>query len=444
MRLKPRRLGNLGSKRMIMAVAIVFAILFPTTVFAGGAQEEDVDPDRPFEGETISFASMNDPFAYVIEEMLPQFEDETGISVEMDIIPYSGLREQTITDLVGGTAEFDVITMDIVWMGEWAEAGFITQLDDYIQDDEIDMDDFLPGALEGLTYWNGDSFGMPIGLYHFLMSYRTDILEELDRDPPVTFDELIEFGEAASELEDDLFGIAAPYQRGAPIVHYSLAYLSAAGGGVLDSEDGGPIISNETAVQVYEYYQEFLDIGASGMSSYDWFDSSEAYEQGRAASFGGWNVVFPGFEDSDQSDVVGNTEYTPLPVISSDDEPIVPVGGWSLVINDDSQKKDAAWELIKWLVSEDVQLEYAENNGTPVRFDTLENENLQERFPWYEVVLEAESSGIADARYRPRIPEWPDMEEELGLLLNQAMLGEESIPDALDSAQSQIESILAE
>jgi multiple sugar transport system substrate-binding protein len=436
---------------MRKVMAVIMLLVVAIWGFAGGQSESGQGQmesgqgaeEQPLAGTTLSIASMNDPFNYVIEEMLPMFEEETGIDVQMEIIPYNGLRERTMTDLVSGSASFDVITMDIVWMGEWAEAGFITQLDEYIESDNIDMDAFIPGALEGLAYWDGDTYGMPIGAYHFLMHYRTDLLEEAGMDMPTTYDEVMQFGSAVQSPSEDQYGIAVPMVRGAPIVHYSLAYLSGAGGGVLN-ENREPTINSSVAREVYDYYEQFLEIGPDGMPSYDWFAVSDAYQQGRVAMLGAWNVVSPGFENPEDSQIVGQTEYSVMPTLDEGDEAQVPFGGWSLVINEDSDKKQAAWEFIKWITSEEVHLEYARRGGTPVRFDTLENEELQAERPWYETVLEIERNGLSDARYRPRIPQWIEIEETLGLLLNQAMIGQKSVDAALDEAQAELEEILSE
>lgn len=436
---------------MRKVMAVIMLLVVAIWGFAGGQSESGQGQmesgqggeEQPLAGTTLSIASMNDPFNYVIEEMLPMFEEETGIDVQMEIIPYNGLRERTMTDLVSGSASFDVITMDIVWMGEWAEAGFIAQLDEYIESDNTDMDAFIPGALEGLAYWDGDTYGMPIGAYHFLMHYRTDLLEEAGMDMPTTYDEVMQFGSAVQSPSEDQYGIAVPMVRGAPIVHYSLAYLSGAGGGVLN-ENREPTINSSVAREVYDYYEQFLEIGPDGMPSYDWFAVSDAYQQGRVAMLGAWNVVSPGFENPEDSQIVGQTEYSVMPTLDEGDEAQVPFGGWSLVINEDSDKKQAAWEFIKWITSEEVHLEYARRGGTPVRFDTLENEELQAERPWYETVLEIERNGLSDARYRPRIPQWIEIEETLGLLLNQAMIGQKSVDAALDEAQADLEEILSE
>lgn len=417
-------------KRVFQLLGVVLCLM----VILGSAQAAPK--------ETINFASMNDPFAYVIEKMLPKFEAETGIHVNMDIIPYTGLREKTLTDFVSRAGTYDVVTMDIVWMGEWAEAGFVEQLDGRIAADKIDMKAFLPGALEGLAYWKGKTYGMPIGAYYFLMYYRTDLFAEKGLGAPKTFSDVFAAGKAIQNPKNNVYGIAVPIVRGAPIVHYSLAYLTGAGGEVMDPETHEVGINSKIAKQVYNYYKDFQTIGPPGMTSYDWFSVSDAFQQGRVGMLGAWTVVAPGFENPEESRVAGKVGYTYLPTLSANDHPIVPFGGWSLTINAFSRKKDVAWQFIKWLTREDIQLEYARNLGTPVLFSVLRNKELQKRFPWYPLVLNAEENGWVNAQYRPRIPQWPRMEEALGLLLNQAVIGEKTVDEALGQAERELTTIL--
>lgn len=419
---------------------MAITVLMPAIIFAGGGAEGESSADSPA-GTTISFASMNDPFAFVIEQMLPRFTEETGIEVNMDIIPYVGLRERTLTDLVSGSGSFDVITMDIVWMGEWAESGFITPLDDLIERDGIELDAFIPGALEGLTYWDGEAYGMPIGAYHFLMFYRKDLLQEAGLEYPETYAELIDVAGALQASRDDFYGIAAPMVRGAPVVHYSLAYLSGAGGGLFDRQ-GNVAIASDTSRQVFSYYRDFLEIGPPGMLSYDWFGVSEAYQQDRIAFLGAWNVIAGGLESPDESLVVGRSGYGIMPVLLEGDAARVPFGGWSLVVNAASREQAAAWEFIKWLTSSEVQREYARRGGTPIRFETLADPELQQMYPWYRTVLEIEQAGRSDANFRPRIPEWVAMEEALGLRLNEVMIGEVTVDEALDDLEQEFAEIL--
>jgi multiple sugar transport system substrate-binding protein len=413
-------------------------VYFFTASFALAAA---ADQAKPYAGTTVKFASMNDSFVYAIQKILPEFTAETGIKVNLEIIPYAGLRERSLTDLISGSGTFDLITMDIVWMGEWAESNFIVQLDDLVNRDNIDLKAFLPGALKGLSYWKGKVYGMPIGAYYFLMNYRKDLFEANGLRPPETFADVMSDGKKLGS-PGQIDGIAEPMVRGAPVVHYTLGFISGAGLDFLD-EHGHLSSDLKPVADVIDSYKSFQEIGPKGMLSYDWTSITDAYAQSKIAMVGAWSVVAPDFENPKKSQVVGKTGYAYLPVLKKGDKARVPFGGWSLVINKASKKQQAAWELVKWLLTPKVQKEYAENLGTPVLFQTLEDPDLQAKFPWYKLILQAEKDGIVDPTFRPRIPQWPKIEEALGVELNEVMTGSKTADQALQNIQGAVRTALS-
>lgn len=399
-------------------------------------------------GTTLEFIVQPDVFAEPVRRLLPRFTEETGIVVNMETLPYASLRERQLSDFIGDTGSIDIMTMDIVWMGEYAEAGWIENLGPYIERDAdvVDVDDFLPGAIAGLAMWDGEFFGMPLGAYYYLMHYRTDILEAAGVEPPTTLEEFEAAVQAVHDPENDMYGFSAGYRRGAPLVHDSLAYYIGVGGSVLADfpTDLTPNLDTELAVRVYEFYKSMLDYAPPGAINFDFGQRREVFQQGRVALLGNWSSSSAAFEDPRNSveEVIGNVGHSYMPRASADADPVVPFGGWSLVINADSDKKEAAWEFIRWLSSPEIQAVYAADGGTPFRFSTLRNPELAADRPWYQLILDAEDAGWVRPEYRPRFPAWPEIEETLGLRLSEAMSGSRAIPDALRLADEETRTIL--
>jgi len=396
--------------------------------------------------ETVNFAIMNDPFVDAMGPLVEEFEEETGINVVLDILPYSSLREQAITDFSTGMGEYDIYAMDIVWTGEWAEAGFITPIDEFIEDrDEINWGDLLPGAKEGLMLWEDQIVAMPLGSYHFATMYRKDWFEEKELEVPVTMEDYREVLPKLTEPEKGRYGISVPYVRGAPITHYSLAVVSGLGQSLLANppHNYSPQIDAPISVAAFTLYKDFLDWGPPGMRDFDWHDNRAEFIQGNAAMATNWTSGLARVEAED-AESAGNTGYTYLPRLSRNNEPTVPFGGWSMVINDDSTQKEAAFEFMKWFVSEEVQKEYARLGGTPNTLSAISDPKLQERFPFYEWVEEVESNGYADPQVRPRYPFWPKMEEILGSRLSQIMVKDAPVRETLRQANLEIEEVIKE
>ncbi|GAA1924289.1 hypothetical protein GCM10009716_35710 [Streptomyces sodiiphilus] len=86
-------------------------------------------------------------------------------------------RSQLVASLQSGTADFDLLNLDIVWIPEFAEAGLIAELDE-----ELLEPDFLPQAARA-GRWRGAVYAVPFNTDVGLLYYRTDLLGELDRGP---------------------------------------------------------------------------------------------------------------------------------------------------------------------------------------------------------------------------------------------------------------------
>jgi multiple sugar transport system substrate-binding protein len=403
-----------------------------------------------YAGTTLYFVVQPDVFAEPVRRLIPRFTQETGIIVNMETMPYASLRERQLTDFVGGTGSIDVMTMDIVWMGEYAEAGWIENLGPYYARDAelIDPDDFLPGAMQGLALWDGEYFGMPLGAYYFIMHSRSDVLAAAGVEVPTTLDELVAAVKAVHDPANEMYGFSAGYRRGAPVVHDSLSYYTSLGGGVLADfpNDLSPNMNTELGLRVYGFYKEMLDYAPPGAINFDFRERREPFQQGRVAMVGNWSSSSAAFEDPRNSveAVIGNVVHSYLPRASADSDPVVPFGGWALVMNADGKNKEAVWEFMRWLSSPEIQKVYAADGGTPFRFSTLRDPALAATRPWYQLILDAEANGWVRAEYRPRFPVWPQLEEQLGLYLSEAMSGGRPIPEALARVDAEMLRILRE
>src|SRR5574340_1077262 len=98
-----------------------------------------------FDGVTLNIASQNDQYAAVLATMAPKFTELTGAKVNVDILSYPELLTKITADYVGHTKGYDIATVDIVWSGQFAEAGYTVDLADWIKRDAAEIKvDALP------------------------------------------------------------------------------------------------------------------------------------------------------------------------------------------------------------------------------------------------------------------------------------------------------------
>ena len=67
-------------------------------------------------------------------------------------------------DYVGHTKGYDIATVDIVWSGQFAEAGYTVDLTDWIKRDaaEIKSDDIYPSLMASLGGYKGKQIAFPV------------------------------------------------------------------------------------------------------------------------------------------------------------------------------------------------------------------------------------------------------------------------------------------
>src|SRR3954453_3875188 len=140
--------------------AIVTALSLAAMVPATAAE-------KPYDGMTLTLASQNDPFGTVMADLAPKFKEETGITVKVDILSYPELLTKVIADFVGHTKGYDLLTMDNVWSGQFAEAGYSVDLTDWIKRDaaEIKPDDIYPVLMSSLGNYKGKQVAFPFAGY---------------------------------------------------------------------------------------------------------------------------------------------------------------------------------------------------------------------------------------------------------------------------------------
>ena len=384
----------------------------------------------------------------VIEALLPKFTTETGIAVNLQILPYPQLRTRSMADLVGGTANSDIYLQDIIWLGEWAQKGYVRPLDDLMARDaaQVNLDDILPGAMNALSRWDGKVWSVPVGAFYFLNYYRADWFAAKGLQPPATLDQIDDDAAALTNPADNRYGIAMPYQRGTAIASWFLATYAGAGGKLLSDPPRNfrPTLDSDRAKTVLKHYIGWLKDAPRGAIGYHWNDQTVAMQTGRVAMAPTFSVNGTEFTKPENSIAAGHVGFSYMPRATEADVPVVPFGGWAAAINAKTTKVEPAWQFLKYLIRPDVQLELARSGGTPVRISSLQDAGLQNTYPWFPFILDAEKQGRIYADYRPRYPFYPKVEEAIGLQLNRAALGQVPAAEALAQANDAVTTIVKE
>src|SRR5699024_12859500 len=85
------------------------------------------------------------------EVLTEAFEEEhPNINIEFQEMPSDSgdQQDQYVTAFSADSAEIDVFDADVIWPVQFAQADYALELVRFIEEDDIDMDEYFPGPVE--------------------------------------------------------------------------------------------------------------------------------------------------------------------------------------------------------------------------------------------------------------------------------------------------------
>ena len=417
------------TRRRFGATALAAALLAGGPALAAGTQ--------PYAGMTLNLASMNDPFATVLVKLAPEFQAATGVTVKVDVLSYPELLTKVTADFIGNTKGYDLVTTDNVWSGQFAEAGHTVVLNDWIKRDsaELQLDDIYPVVMSSLGNYQGKQVAFPFAGYANVLAIRKDLYAAAGLEAPATMEAMIADARKLTDKPKNVYGWVANGQKGPAVAQDWMQYNAQLGGSIL-GPDGKPAINTPANVASLVVYKKLFDETAPpGAVDYDWGGREESFRQGLVANMQTWSVGASAYDNPEQSKVAGKVAIVLAPP-GEHAAKNYGVGGWGLGINADidADHQAAAWEFIKWIASPAVQKKMAElGGGGVIRKSTTHDPDLLKKYPFMTVIDVSFSNG--NGEYRPRIPQYPQIQDILGTAVNAVLAGGADPQAALDDAQ---------
>ncbi|MEL6820064.1 MAG: extracellular solute-binding protein [Pseudomonadota bacterium] len=434
------------------AIALVSAAMGGSAYAEGHAVDWSSELGN-HDGVDLRIQLINDPFTKALGEIMGEFSDVTGANVSKDDLGYGGLYEKQVLNCSQRDDTYDVLFIDGIWVGEFAESGCIEAVEDRVNATDpkiIAMDDYVE-SFAGQATWNGTLQCLPIAGYWHMLHYRTDLFEQAGLEPPKTFDDMLAAAKVFKDNEDfpELEGgMAMNFQRGAAAGQQYFEWIYSAGGSPWKSNfigstdvygDLAPTINSEEGVKMVEFFKEISQYGPPGVENFAWDERANAFTQGKVAMINNWSVRTPLFTDPDLSKVNGKFGVAMFPHAEGETS-VPPVGGWILCINAHSKNKDAAWDFVKWFSSPETHKKFVLAGGPPSRHSAFQDEQINAEQFWTQTLYDSAKAAWPDGR--PRYPGTFQVIDAIGLEVNRAIIGEEPVQEALDKANENVERVL--
>jgi len=440
-------------KRSIIFVCLVVGLIlaFGVSAFAG---------EKPWAGQKVTVAIDDRLQNQTMKKLVPEFTEATGIEVEFIEMPELTLFEKASLDLESGTGIYDVIQYDFMRIPKYGPKGKLFAIDDFVSNPDLvntewfSPDNFPDSYLEGLTV-DSKLYGLPLFCHTNFLHYRKDLFEKYNVKVPTN---MIELTEAAKKLtmdtdgdgKIDQFGIALRGQRGESINMWVYPlFLWAYGGGWFD-ENWKPQFNGQEGVAALNKYVELLqNYAPPGAANYGWVEIQNGLLDGHIAMV--IDVEFMGLlsEDPKISKVVGKMGHTYIPMSSGESgfpDPktnAVALWAWAITINGVSDNKEAAWQFVQWWTSDRIGKEcgyFSSKESIRAAYKAIPNppdlENTAE--------IGLKLMDMANPNYKPRIPEWVEIGENLAIVVSEVLTNQKDAQTALNEAAKFAEEVLSE
>ena len=329
----------------------------PATPSADGSQT-----DKPFAGTNLRVVSMTAQVSDGIQEYLSNFEEKTGIKVNLELYGESELRQKTTTEFLSGSSTIDVFLLSPLQdMAPYSKNGWIEPLDSYLDDPELNWADFT-APKEQITLSGSESIGcLPLYSSVQLMYYRTDLFEEKNLKPPTNYEELLQVCEQLNDPANNRYAIACRGEKIALTSQFS-PFLFGCGGSYF--KDGKCNFSSPESIKAIQFYGKLLgEYGPPGILTTGYSQMTQLFNSGTVAMAIDANALYATLTDKSESAYYDKVGVAPIPAGPTGRQSYKQVV-WGSSIYSGSKNKEAAWEFMKFIAGPDVAA-YITPKGMP-------------------------------------------------------------------------------
>lgn len=330
-----------------------------------------------------------DAFVASVQKHSKEFEDQSGIKIEFEIIESDPYYDNQISKQLNDSDPADVFMSGPVLLWEHLENGNVQNLDEFVSSssDEWNFSDFFPSLISS-NRWTGkfgDHLGsgplleIPVNCESYNLAFIRSTIRDLGVTPPKTWDE---FFVASEELAKKSAGSVAGFaQRGIHIWHTMYTgfatQLWSYGGSDFDSNFKCNIHTGESLKATEDFIAALHKAGPKDWTNQRWYELAMDFANGKYGFIVDSDHYVAYFEDPKMSSNVGGIEYM-LPPIGPSGMRKPNLWTWSLVMNAKSQRKDNAWQFIEWASSKSFLTRAAiEGNMNPTRRSIWDSEDFK-------------------------------------------------------------------
>ncbi len=315
-------------KRAILVLAIVLS-----AAALAGAQAPE-----------IRVLLANHPYGELLKAAIPEFEQATGIKVNVESLQESQLTTKLTTEFATNSSSVDVFMTRPLQEGKmFYKNGWYAPLAGY------DFADFPTNTMNVATFGT-KTYLVPLVTEWEVLYYRKDLLKKAGIAAPTTFAEL---EAAAKKLNAGGVAGFASRGKGAAAVTQMSSFVYNYGGQYLDR--GKAAFDQPAALDATRFYGRLLaNYGPQGSTSLSWENIMPLFQAGKVAMWTDASVFYGQIVDPAKSQVPAESVgVATFPAGPKGNTPYIVVS-WGMAVAKQSKNKDAAMKFLAWATSKDL------------------------------------------------------------------------------------------
>ena len=338
-------------------------------------------------------------------------------------------HDDLVQNFQAKNANYDVVSVDVVWTAEFAAKGWLQPLKDKMA---LDTSAMLKPTVDSASY-KGTLYAAPQNSDGGILYYRKDLVPTA----PTTWDEMM--GMCSVAEQNGIGCFAGQYAKYEGLTVNTSEAINSAGGSVLDA-DGKPSLNTPEAKEGLENLAAAYADGSIPKEAITFQEEQgrQAFQDGKLLFHRNWPYVYnlAMTEGSSQvKDVLGMTA-----LVGKDGPGASTLGGHSAGMSVYSKNKATALDFLKFLTSEETQKFYATQGSlAPVLGALYDDQELVAKLPYLPVL----KTSIENAVPRPVTPYYPAVTKAIQENAYSAIKGEKTVDAALSDMQKSIESASA-
>jgi ABC-type glycerol-3-phosphate transport system substrate-binding protein len=421
-------------KSRILALGLVLAVLV-TGVMAGCSAKKTTttENDKNITLRTLRWAGAHADYQ---AQLLGDYAKSKGIKVQQDAIDYGQLFQKIQLNMASGTAQYDLVWAQEIWMPSFIKSNYFKPLDDYIAAKVVpgfDASIYNQNMLKIAEDSAGKIYGLPTYLQTPLLAYNKDMFASAGITVPTdwTWQNTLD---VAKQFKAKGTGIAMPAKQGDPAAVDVFIAMARSNGADYFDKNGKLNLTSDAFIAAGDYWGQLAKYSMEGSTTWHYDEVNKALQYGQAPFGLTASGICGALEDKANSSVAGKIGYAPLPYSQ---QVYGTMATWNWCVSANSAHPKAAFELAAWLTSQDTEKKQTIHNGQISAITSLFTDaTLVSQDPW----LPAVGKALENANTEPLVDNSTQLITAMEADLSAIATGQSTAKDAFTATQNQLAS----